>query len=160
MWQASFKSLCIIWETIGDIWHGHEIVGLENIPDSGKALLIYYHAAMPLDFYYVYSKILLYKNRKMKIIADKFLFKVPGLNSLLEAFEVTTGTTEQCVELLNQGNILTISPGGVREALFSDHNYEIIWGNRNGFAKCAIGAKCVSLKNFNSIKVLVLIFFS
>ena len=38
--------------------------------------------------------------------------------------------------------------GGVREALFSDHNYEIIWGNRAGFAKCAIGAKCVIIPIF------------
>ena len=33
---------------------------------------------MPFDFYYVHSKVNLYKNRRMKIVADKFLFKVPG----------------------------------------------------------------------------------
>ena len=123
----------------------HEIIGLENLPDSGPALLIYYHGAMPIDFYYVYSKTLLYKNRKMKIIADKFLFKIPGLGSLLEAFEVTPGTKDQCVSLLNKGHILSISPGGVREALFSDHNYEVIWGTRAGFAQVALEAKCVRI---------------
>ena len=66
-----------------------------------------------------------------------------GLGPLLEAFEVIPGSLDQCVGLLDQGNILAISPGGVREALFSDHNYEIIWGNRAGFAKVALGAKCV-----------------
>jgi len=142
VWQASYKSLCIIWETIGDIWHGYEIVGFENIPEKGRALLIYYHAAMPLDFYYLYSKTLLYKNRRMKIIADRFLFKVPGLGSLLEAFEVTPGSKNQCVKLLEKEHMLSISPGGVREALFSDHNYEVIWGTRAGFAKIAIEAKC------------------
>jgi len=121
---------------------------MENIPETGPGLLIYYHAAMPLDFYYVYSKTLLYKNRKMKIIADKFLFKIPGLNSALEAFEVTPGTTDKCIQLLQEGNILSISPGGVREALFSDHNYEVIWGNRTGFAKAAIGAKCCIIPMF------------
>ncbi len=124
------------------------MVGMENIPETGPCLLIYYHAAMPLDFYYVYSKTLLYRNRKMKVIADKFLFKIPGLNSLLEAFEVTPGTTEQCIQLLKEGNMLSISPGGVREALFSDHNYEVIWGNRAGFAKVAIGAKCPIIPMF------------
>lgn len=148
VWKTSFKSLCIIWETIGDIWHGHELIGFENIPDEGHALLIYYHAAMPIDFYYVYSKTLLYKNRKMKIVADKFLFKVPGLGSALEAFEVTPGTKDLCVSLLNEGNILSISPGGVREALFSDHNYEIIWGNRAGFAQVALEAKCPIIPMF------------
>ena len=127
----------------GSLWHGHEIIGLENLPDEGPALLIYYHAAMPIDFYYVHSKTVLYKNRRMKIVADRFLFKVPGLKSLLEAFEVTPGSLESCVSLLNEGHILAISPGGVREALFSDHNYEIIWGKRAGFAKVACDAKVV-----------------
>lgn len=63
------------WETLGSIWHGHELIGIENIPDTGPALFIYYHAAMPIDFYYVHSKIVLYKNRRMKIVCDRFLFK-------------------------------------------------------------------------------------
>ncbi|CAF0741829.1 unnamed protein product [Brachionus calyciflorus] len=141
IWQASYKSLAVFWETTGAIWHGHEIVGLENIPDTGPALLIYYHAAMPIDYYYVHCKVMLYKNRRMKVVADRFLFKVPGLASLLEAFEVTPGSLDTCVELLKEGNMLSISPGGVREALFSDHNYEVIWGARAGFAKVAKEAR-------------------
>jgi hypothetical protein len=104
----------------------------------------------------------LYKNRRFKIVADNFLFKVPGeslswverevnlvfsdigLKSCLEAFEVTPGTVESCTQLLNDGNLLAISPGGVREALFSDRNYNLIWGKRCGFAKSAIAAKAVS----------------
>lgn len=144
LWQASTKSLAIFWETQGAIWHGYEIVGLENIPDTGPALLIFYHAAMPIDFYYVLSKSILYKNRQMKIVADRFLFKVPGLATLLEALDVTPGSVDHCVSLLKEGHILAISPGGVREALFSDHNYEIIWGNRVGFSKVAMEAKVVS----------------
>ena len=34
--------------------------------------------------------------------------------------------------------------GGVREALFGDHNYHLIWKERKGFAKVAIDAKTVS----------------
>jgi hypothetical protein len=48
------------------------------------------------------------------------------------------------VNLLNEGHILSISPGGVREALFSDHNYEVLWGSRAGFARVAVNAKVVS----------------
>ena len=36
--------------------------------------------------------------------------------------------------------------GGVREALFGDHNYHLIWKERRGFAKVAIEAKTVSEK--------------
>ena len=66
---------------------------------------------------------------------------VQGLKTLLEAFEVTPGSQDICVSLLNEGHILAISPGGVREALFSDHNYDLIWGSRLGFAKVAVDAK-------------------
>ncbi len=80
----------------------------------------------------------------MKIVADRFLFKVPGLASLLEAFEITPGSLDICCSLLKDGHILAISPGGVREALFSDHKYDLIWGKRAGFARIAAEAKIVN----------------
>ena len=46
---------------------------------------------------------------------------------------------------LKNGELLAISPGGVREALFSDENYKMIWNGRKGFAKVAIEAKVVSI---------------
>jgi 1-acyl-sn-glycerol-3-phosphate acyltransferase len=110
--------------------------------------LIYYHAAMPVDFFYVHSKCVLYRNRRMKVVADKFLWKVPGLNTLLEVFEVTPGTVEHCVSLLREGHVVAISPGGSREALFSDHTYECMWGKRVGFAKSAVDARAPIIPMF------------
>ena len=34
--------------------------------------------------------------------------------------------------------------GGVREALFGDENYTVMWGKRSGFAKVALQANVVS----------------
>ena len=62
--------------------------------------------------------------------------------------------------MLEDGHVLAVSPGrvarrssirgnpllrsgGVREALFGDHNYHLIWKERRGFAKVAIEAKTV-----------------
>lgn len=55
------------------------------------------------------------------------------------------GPKEECVSALKKGCLLAIAPGGVREALFSDETYNIIWGNRKGFAQVAIDAKVVSM---------------
>lgn len=55
------------------------------------------------------------------------------------------GPKEECVRALKKGHLLAIAPGGVREALFSDEMYTIIWGNRRGFAQVAIDAKVVSV---------------
>ncbi len=50
------------------------------------------------------------------------------------------------------------SLGGVREALFGDHNYQLIWKERRGFAKVAIDAKTVN-KDFEIILFIKYGFF-
>ncbi|XP_060054875.1 monoacylglycerol/Diacylglycerol O-acyltransferase isoform X2 [Erinaceus europaeus] len=64
-----------------------------------------------------------------------------GFSLLLDVFCALHGPREKCVEILRSGHLLAISPGGVREALISDETYNIIWGNRKGFAQVAIDAK-------------------
>lgn len=63
----------------------------------------------------------------------------------IEVLGVMHGPKEVCVSALKKGYLLAISPGGVREALFSDETYAIMWGNRKGFAQVAIDAKVVSM---------------
>ena len=58
---------------------GHEIVGLDKLPTEGPALIIYYHGALPVDVYYLVAKVLLLKNRQIRAVGDRFLFKIPGL---------------------------------------------------------------------------------
>ena len=67
-----------------------------------------------------------------------------GLATLLEALEIQPATSATCRAMLEDGQILAISPGGVREALFSDKNYQLIWKERKGFARVAIDARAVS----------------
>lgn len=57
-----------------------------------------------------------------------------------------TGMKKDCLSVLKDGSLVSISPGGVREALFSDDTYKIMWCNRTGFAQVAIDAKVVSAK--------------
>lgn len=140
IWDAGRKVVSAIWDALGWIWHGYEIIGIENIPPGG-ALLVYYHGAVPIDFYYICSHILLYEGRLINPVGDRFLFKIPGWSSLLEAFGVIPGTVQSCAALLRKGNLLAIAPGGVYEAQLGDHNYELLWRQRLGFAKVAIEAK-------------------
>lgn len=67
-----------------------------------------------------------------------------GFKLLLEVFSVIHGPQEECVKALRNGHLLGISPGGVREALFSDETYPLLWGKRKGFAQVAIDSKVVS----------------
>ncbi|KAK2191486.1 hypothetical protein NP493_49g00052 [Ridgeia piscesae] len=119
----------------------YEVVGFEKIPISGPALLIYYHGTIPIDLYYVMAKMIVHKDRQLRAVGDRFLFKIPGFRLLMDVFCVHPGTVSQGVELMRDGHILAIAPGGVREAYFSDEYYKMLWGKRIGFAKIAIEAK-------------------
>jgi hypothetical protein len=51
------------WVWHGNVFHAHQTSGLENIPDEGPAILVYYHGAIPIDYAFLVSKILLEKRR-------------------------------------------------------------------------------------------------
>ncbi|GFN90774.1 transmembrane protein 68-like [Plakobranchus ocellatus] len=139
-WDGARKTLSAFWIAQGRIWHGYEIEGIENIPSSGPALIIYYHGTLPVDMYYVVSSLILEKDRQVHLVGDKFLFHIPGWQTLMEVCKVTTGTVSSCVEVLKSGQILSIAPGGVREALFGDETYNLMWNQRSGFCKVALQA--------------------
>ncbi|XP_026061775.1 transmembrane protein 68-like isoform X2 [Carassius auratus] len=143
LWDGARKTLATLWDGHGAIWHGYEIHGLEKIPDEGPALIVYYHGAIPIDYYYFLASVIIQKGRTCHSVADHFLFKVPGFKLLLEVFSVIHGPQEECVKALRNGHLLGISPGGVREALFSDETYPLLWGKRKGFAQVAIDSKVV-----------------
>jgi hypothetical protein len=107
---------------------GYEVEGLENIPSEGPVLIVFYHAALPIDFYYLFAKIWLYRNRRVRVVADKFVFKIPGLliivssklikktsssglASLLEALEIQPSSSAMCKSMLEEGHVLAIAPG-------------------------------------------------
>ncbi|PIC35256.1 hypothetical protein B9Z55_014673 [Caenorhabditis nigoni] len=141
-WEGARVAIASFWDGVGNVWHGYELKGIENVPDEGSALFIYYHGCLPLDVYYLISKLVIHKNRSLHCVGDKFIFKIPGWRPLCKLFSITAGTVEECTEELKEGNLLCIAPGGVREALFSDPNvYDILWGKRLGFAKVIIGSK-------------------
>ena len=58
---------------------GYEISGFEKIPESGSALLVYYHGALPIDIYYLLANVILHKHRCLRAVGDRFLFIIPGI---------------------------------------------------------------------------------
>nr|XP_017207241.2 transmembrane protein 68 isoform X1 [Danio rerio] len=78
LWDGARKTLATLWDGHGAIWHGYEIHGLDKIPDEGPALIVYYHGAIPVDYYYFLATVIIQKGRTCHSVADHFLFKVPG----------------------------------------------------------------------------------
>jgi len=137
-----------IWDSHAWFWHGYELYGLENLPPEGGCLLVYYHGALPVDYYYLVGRVLLLRETMINSVVDNFLFKVPGMKIILEAFHCTPGTVDSLAEQLSQGKILGLAPGGVYEAQFGDHDYKILWRERLGFARAALKANVPILPVF------------
>ncbi|KPP67392.1 transmembrane protein 68-like [Scleropages formosus] len=148
VWDGARKTLATLWDGHGTIWHGYEIHGLEKIPEKGPALIVYYHGAIPVDYYYFLANVIIHKGRTCHSVADHFLFKIPGFKLLLEVFSVMHGPQGECVRALREGHLLGLSPGGLREALFSDETYPLLWGKRRGFAQVAIDAEAPIIPMF------------
>ncbi|XP_068022829.1 DGAT1/2-independent enzyme synthesizing storage lipids-like isoform X2 [Melanerpes formicivorus] len=140
VWDSARKTIASFWDIYARVWHGYELHGVENLPE-GPGIVVYYHGAIPIDYLYFLSRLFLWKKRLCLSVADHFVFRLPGLKLLLEVTGVMPGTKEECLVALKNGYLVSISPGGVREALFSDESYRLMWGNRKGFARVALEAK-------------------
>ncbi|KAL2718144.1 transmembrane protein 68 [Vespula squamosa] len=141
-WKIAAQSVAAaIWDAHGWIWHGYEVVGLENIPKTEAAMLIFYHGTIPVDVYYFLSKVVLYNSKLIYTVADRFLFKIPGWSIISDVMRVIPGTVQTCSSILKEENLLAILPGGVYEAQFGDSYYKLLWKKRIGFAKVALDAK-------------------
>jgi len=126
---------CWFWKIFSIIVHGHEVFGRENIPDTGPALILYYHGAIPIDYFYLVADTFIQKRRVLHSVIDKFLSKVPGVASLLKVFHCEAGSRESCAAILKAGHLLGISPGGMYEAQMGDNMYQVMWKARDGFAQ-------------------------
>jgi len=147
----NFVTTC--WIGHAYIWHSYEVHGSSHLIDLQNkkkgCMLVYYHGAVPVDVYYLTCWLQVKKKIFARPVVDYFMFKVPGFKTFLEVFGCTTGPRSRLVELLKDGNVVIVSPGGVREALFSK-DYGIIWEDRAGFAKCAVEAQVPILPMFTS----------
>lgn len=145
--QIIFFSFCIcppgIVQAFNRIMHGYQVEGMENIPTHGPAILVYYHGVFPLDWQFLIGEIGYETKRFARSLVAPFMFQVPGWATLNKALHlIPAGSVDSCTETLKQGHLLAIAPGGIRESVLSDSNYDLVWGKRAGFAKLAIKARC------------------
>uniref|UniRef100_A0A8D0GPU4 Phospholipid/glycerol acyltransferase domain-containing protein n=1 Tax=Sphenodon punctatus TaxID=8508 RepID=A0A8D0GPU4_SPHPU len=140
LWVAAMYIIVTPWDVFGRFWHGYEIHGIENLPE-GPGVLYYYHGAIPIDYIFFQSRMYILKQRFCRSVMDNFLYKCPGLKILLDMTTCMQGTKEECLDALKDGHWVGISPGGTREAIFSDETYKLVWHNRKGFVEVALKAK-------------------
>merc|ERR1712215_65145 len=125
------------WSAYTRLYHDQTFQGLENIPKDSAALLIWYHGPVPVDYFGLVARIYARDGRMVNTIVDRCLTALPGYENVEKYLKASAGGKGYCVDLLENGELLAVAPGGSREALF-DESYSMSWGDRTGFAKVTL----------------------
>ncbi|MBJ7457706.1 MAG: acyltransferase family protein [Thermoleophilaceae bacterium] len=120
------------------------LLDAENVPRSGPVMLVGNHTLLGVqDVPSMVRELERQRGVTLRPLGDRFHFAVPGWGELLTRLGAVCGTRENCAELLAAGEAVVVFPGGAREVFKrKDQKYELLWGERTGFARMAIQASC------------------
>jgi len=120
-------------------YHRHSVVGMDNIPLDGRTLVVVNHSLATYDILLLMTAIYADLGRLPRPLIDRLFFKVPYAGELAQFLGSKQGSQENAEELLHQDEIITVAPGGMREALRpSTERYQLRWDRRIGFCKLAM----------------------
>lgn len=121
------------------MYHRHSVIGMENLPKEGRTLVVVNHSLATYDIILLMTAVFLETGRLPRPLIDRLFFKVPYAGELAEFLGSMQGSQKNAELLLNQDELITVAPGGMREALRpSTERYQIRWDQRIGFCKLAI----------------------
>ena len=125
---------------ITDYFHA-SLEGAIHIPRSGGALIVSNHALFALDTVVLAALIVRDLGRHPRFLADRMLWRIPGLREFITAAGALPGTPEAAETLLRRGELVMVYPGGVDDSLkLSRERYRLKWKTRAGFARVALAA--------------------
>jgi 1-acyl-sn-glycerol-3-phosphate acyltransferase len=116
--------------------------GHEHIPRQGAALIVSNHALFALDSVVLGALLVEHVERFPRFLADRALWKIPGLRQLIRAIGGLPGEPRSAEVLLRDGELVVVYPGGVDDSL--KHNWQhhrLLWKKRAGFARVAMTAR-------------------
>lgn len=120
-------------------YHDHRVIGIENVPVSGPALLVLHHSLATYDGLLLAVAIWHRTGRAPAGLGHDRLFDLPGLSGLVERMGIRRASPENGRALLRAGELVGVAPGGMREALRpSRERYQVRWSARRGFARLAL----------------------
>jgi 1-acyl-sn-glycerol-3-phosphate acyltransferase len=117
------------------------VEGGEHIPRSGGVLIVSNHALFALDAAVLGALLIRDFDRHPRFLGDRNLWKIPGLRELITAIGALPGEPHAAEDLLRQGELVIVYPGGVDDSLkLSSQRYQLQWKTRAGFARVAMAA--------------------
>jgi 1-acyl-sn-glycerol-3-phosphate acyltransferase len=116
--------------------------GAEHLPRPGGALLVGNHAYVGIDSWVLSAALMTHCNVLPRFLADRNLFRIPGVSHFLTTFGSIPGKPEDAIALLEAGHVVAVYPGGIDDSFkLSSQAYTLQWQKRAGFARVAMKAK-------------------
>lgn len=121
-------------------WLSPVAFGLEHVPRSGAVLLVGNHTIYGLlDIPMLGLLVFEATGRVPRGLGDHIHFAVPLWRDLLRRLGAVDGNRENCAQLLRDGELVLVFPGGGREVMkHKAERYQLIWKERIGFVRLAI----------------------
>lgn len=111
----------------------------DRIPRKGPALLVGNHALFGMDSVALVAVLVAEGHRVPRFLAERNLFRIPGVRRMLEGVGAIAGVADDAVALLEAGELVAVYPGGVDDSFkLSSEAYTLKWGDRAGFARVAL----------------------
>jgi 1-acyl-sn-glycerol-3-phosphate acyltransferase len=121
------------------LYHKHEVIGLESVPERGAAIIVVNHSLATYDIVLLTTAIYAELKRLTRPLIDRLFFRIPFVGEFAEMFGSVQGSQQTAQDLLEAGEVITVAPGGMREALRpSTERYQIRWDRRIGFVRLAM----------------------
>jgi 1-acyl-sn-glycerol-3-phosphate acyltransferase len=119
-------------------------VDVENVPSQGPFLLVGNHQLFAMqDVPYLLRGLHMLRGVRVRGLTDHFQFGIPLWRDWVASAGGVRGTRENAAALLAAGEPVLVFPGGAREVYKRrNQRYQLLWGNRTGFARVAIAAAC------------------
>jgi len=134
----AIKSLQPVLEALRR-YHRFRVEGLEHIPDHGPAILAVHHSLATYDAFLFGYELMNQTGRIVTGLGDNKLFAFPGLRRASRSAGLLPASPENGRTLLEEGHLLGVAPGGMREALRpSSERRTVLWEKRRGFVKLAM----------------------
>lgn len=121
------------------MYHRHEVRGLENIPTRGPVIVACNHSLATYDILMLMAAVYGHNGRIPRSLIDRAFYAFPFLGEFMEKLGGIMGSPETASKLLENGEILYLAPGGMRESLRpSSERYQVLWNKRRGFARLSL----------------------
>ena len=121
-------------------WFRPTIDGWNVIPHDRPLLFVGNHTLFGVvDIPHLMVALWRRRGIKLRSLGDHAHFQVPVWRRIMRETGVVDGTRENCAAAFRQRQCVLVFPGGARESFKGrDERYQLIWGERLGFARMAI----------------------